>query len=235
MRYHARQVGLLTFTAAIGMTVGAGARAASITAVTTGSPVTFNLNNESETVTVAGFNPALGTLTAITITDYGAEELNVSATNISSSPQAYMNVSGNGTLTLTTSGPSAFDITQNFSAPAASGVVPGNSTVPVTHSGPVAISGSETLSSPPTNLVQYIGASTTYLVTLTDTASVSGTCSNPVFCGTSVTGSVGITVTYNYSPAVVVPPPVTTPEPGSVALLGSAMAGLSVLRRHRKG
>jgi hypothetical protein len=41
------------------------------------------------------------------------------------------------------------------------------------------------------------------------------------------------TITYNYTPAVVTPPPAATPEPSSLALLGSGVLGLAGVVRRR--
>lgn len=167
-------------------------------------------------------NTTLPALDAITITVTTQEAANISISNSSGTPYAF--TSASATVGLLLFGPGGVSTYLTTSATQASGTAaPG-----ITDFAGLTGTTSYTTTISAANFSAFEGPSGTVAFTfesLLDGASFSGSTgapSNTLYFGGGA--NLGVTVTVDYSNA---------PEPASMALFGTAMAGLGVIRRRR--
>jgi len=173
----------------------------------------------SHTFSFAPFNPALGTL--VKVTDIITENLSgtVEITNSGSSSATYTAFLTD-TATKTFSGLTTMSKTISNKVSSPPPLAPGGST------GPLALSGSSTGSATTTSgLAAFEGASVVATAKDVGALSFSSDTANATatFDGT---GQVIDKLIYTYTTKV--------PEPGTLALIGSALAGLAVFRRRKR-
>jgi len=188
---------------------------------TTNATPSFTPTN---TLSFTGFNPAMGTLTSVSVQ---IVESILGSVNMTNNGTSTTNVSGNllntmkavipifGLKTLSTASSSVTDPT----------LAAGASTGLQSVSG-----GSHTTKAFSSSLAVF---ETGWKLTIGDLGQVTVSAGNSNGSATYTDiGAVAITVDYSYTAPP--SPPSPTPEPATLALLGSGLAGLGALRRRRK-
>jgi hypothetical protein len=209
-----------------------GAVAASGTSVSqTQTPAELFDLNSSENVFFNGFNPALGTLTGVTLTLTINENVSDNANN---SSQTTGEAVGNpiplsATALTDLSGPGGLDVTLQIVTAGFVGVVPPGGGIPVGQRAVTNLSITGNFVSPPTNLSGYIGGANSVSFLLSSSASMVGTLAPNVSNGVSGDVSSSVELDYIYAAGVT-----STPEPGTVMLLGPALLGIGLVARRFK-
>ncbi len=191
------------------------------------------------------FNSALGNLTQITVTVGGTMTATGTLTNSSSSAATGTTISQNSTITDAspqfvagsfgsvtinggTSGGDTFLVfTTSANGGSSVGTIAGNTTV-----SNINLSGSFT----PSTVTQTSGFDPnliglgTYGVTFnTGEYTTSGGSGGNITASASTQDNLNLSITYNYST-----PQISTPEPASMALIGSGLAGIGAVTRRRR-
>jgi hypothetical protein len=178
-------------------------------------------------VTLPKFDTTLGTLNSIIFTVSTSELANVAVSNASPTTD-YAFTNGNAALTLFTTGPGGFFNSLLTSATVANGTALQNSVT--FFSGLTGISSAAT-NIGSSNFASYEGVGLANLifdalVVGTNFSGNSAAPSNTLFFGGGANLGVDVSIEYDFT--------VAAPEPASVALIGTAMAGLGVARRRRR-
>jgi hypothetical protein len=194
-----------------------------LTGVQTQSSGLQQTNDQTTSLVFAKFDPSLGVLTSVHFTLTGYEEAGFSFTDLSSSANTFTIVS-NGTVILTAGGPTLIQalptITQSGSV-AANGTTssPGYPARTLTNS----ITTPDTVYTDAPTLSLFNGPGSITLFTsahTSDASSAQGDNQRSIltrYIGTA-------TVQYDYFTS-------STPEPATMALMGSALLGLGILRK----
>ncbi len=181
----------------------------------------------SDTFSLSGFDTALGTLDAITITLDATGSADVVVDNSTSSSQSFSDA--NATIPVSLTGPGGLTTMVSLSAGPFSGTVPATSIVSLPGS-TASVTGTITVPSADFGLFEGVGP----IVSLDVNASsgtFSGTSSTGVFFGGSSTLGAVTSISYTFSPATT-----TIPEPATVALFGGALLVMgSFLKRTLRG
>jgi hypothetical protein len=177
-------------------------------------------------VALPQFDTTLGTLNSIVLTVATNEVANVGVSNFSGTDYAFTN--GNASVSLITSGPGGFFDFLTTTATVASGTA---LTGQVTNFSGLTGSNSATFNIASSNFASYEGlglSNMTFnaLVTSTNFSGSSAAPSNALFFGGGANLGVDVTITYDYTSAA--------PEPASIALIGTAITGIGVVRRRRR-
>ncbi len=206
------RIGRLLASAAAGLLVLTAARADTIETFTnTIAPTSVPF---SDTFSLPGFDIALGTLDAITITMDASGSADVVVVNLLSTTQSFSDA--NATIPVSLTGPGGLTTTVSLSAGPFSGTVPGASMVSLPGS-TGSVTGTITVPSADFSLFEGIGPIVS-LVVDASSGTFSGTASAGVFFGGSSTLGALTSISYGFSPAAT-----TIPEPATVALFGGAL------------
>jgi hypothetical protein len=181
--------------------------------------------NAPGTFDFSTFNPALGTLTQITINLSTSVNTTLNVFNPTGGPLAFTTASVSVPFALTFTGGTG---TFNFSGTAT------DTTGAIVAGGMLfteSVLGTSTTSFNITPFTGYVGAPGTFTPTFTlgtgGSATASGTGSQSLLYGGSGTGSVVASITYTYTAAS------TAPEPATMTLFGSALLGIGFFARKR--
>ena len=200
--------------------LGAGTVGARATVLVDTVPFVFETNG-NQTVQLPQFDPALGTLTAASITLSGLvqpllEIFNTGRSQVSLSVQEFLNL---GTLQARTS----------FSF---GGFIPANTPVDGVLFPPMPVSVSTSLNG---QLAQFTGhGAVPFILTLASPATLE---QGPTVTGVSSSASASGTITldYTYTPVPApAPTPVVVAEPASLAVLGAGLVGVGLLGKRRR-
>jgi hypothetical protein len=174
----------------------------------------------TQNISFSGFNPALGTLNSVTITITDSVNGSVNLTN---NGVAASSVTGSLLNTLKYVYPTIAQSSITLASTSFSAVL-----APGASSGLQPVSGSTTKNhTVTTGLASF---ETTWNVTAGDLGQLTIGSNNGNGTATYTdTGTVKIVAVYDYTPTTT-----TTPEPATLTVLGSALAGLGLLRRRRK-
>jgi hypothetical protein len=206
------RMGRLLAGAAAGLLALAAARADTIETFTnTIAPTSVPF---SDTFSLPGFDSALGTLDAITITLDASGSADVVVDNTTSSSQSFSDA--NATIPVSLTGPGGLTTTVSLSAGPFSGTVPPTTTVTLPGS-PGSVTGTITVPSADFSLFEGMGLIVGMDVNA-GSGTFSGTSSPGVFFGGSSTLGALTSISYSFSPAST-----TIPEPATVALFGGAL------------
>ena len=177
----------------------------------------------TDNFTLQEFDTTLGTLTGITITLSDTATAEVDVFNSTSTAQGFTNATASIPLNLT--GPASVSVnTTAVAGPIAGTANPGVNAFPGI---PGTGSGSTNVAS--ANFGSYEGVGTTFasFSVASSTGNFSGTSVPGVFFGGSATVGAVTTITYTYTPST------GTPEPSTMALLGSSLLGVGFIARKR--
>jgi hypothetical protein len=183
-------------------------------------PYTFNFAANQ-------FNPALGTLQSITVTETSNVTGFVNVVNINTVDEAFSKATASVPVSL--NGPAGLSIGVTATTPAQSGTVAANTISPplALPGQTIAVSASTTLTSTGA-LAPYIGTGVNNLSFTfgAGTGTYAGSAPFGVFFGGSASADATITVTYTFA---------AVPEPSSVALMGiGGVLGLVAVRKARR-
>jgi hypothetical protein len=181
----------------------------------------------TDTLSLAGFNPSLGTLNSVVFTLTSTASGTIDLTNNGATPGT---VNGNVVNTLKF-------ILPNQPATVRTLVTDSNSVnrtlLAGASSGNVIVNGSAVSTRP--ILGSFSAFENPFSVTVGDLGQVTTSSSNGNGSATFTdTGAVTIVADFNFTPAPPPPPPPGVPEPATLALMGTGVAGLGLLRRRRK-
>lgn len=192
----------------------------------TGSPITLSFD---------GFNASLGTLNSVHLAWTISNTLNNALINTNSTPSSVgtpVPVAATSTTTLTGTGiATLLSGTNNLTTPGFVGSVPGNNAVTTVGTasqsgvpGSTCISNDASCGAGNTDLSAYNGGINLFNISVSNFGNQGGSVPAGVFSGNNGTANGAVSIFYDYTAASV-------PNPGTLALLGLGLLGMSGVRR----